>query len=127
MENAMGTCKKWHAKMHNRISVSLLLLASCISTVGAEPVEVKLPQKMLSSPGGRFVFGQISEFRRDQFMLDTLTGRLWVKTIRTPPKNVDGTQPEGDGIEFLDPVPYADGQGSLLGKNNNWNFTAPNN
>ena len=31
----------------------------------------------LSSATGRFVFGQISEFRRDQFMLDTQTGQLW--------------------------------------------------
>lgn len=124
----METSKKGRAKMHNRVSVFLLLFASCISTAEAEPVEVKLPQqKMLSSPGGRFVFGQISEFRRDQFMLDTQTGRLWVKTVRTPPKNEDGTQPAGDGIEFLSPVPYEDGDGNLLGKNNNWNYTAPNN
>ena len=123
----METCKKGRAKMHNRVSVSLLLFASCISTAKAEPVEVKVPQqKMLSSPVGRFVFGQISEFRRDQFMLDTQTGRLWVKAVRTPPKNKDGTQPEGEGIEFLDPVPYSDGGGSLIGNNNNWNFTAPN-
>ena len=31
----------------------------------------------LSTDNGRFVFGQISEFRQDQFMLDTETGRLW--------------------------------------------------
>ena len=31
----------------------------------------------LSAPGGRYVFGQISSARRDQFMLDTQTGQLW--------------------------------------------------
>ena len=31
----------------------------------------------LSSQGGRFVFGQISDYRADQYMLDTQTGRLW--------------------------------------------------
>ena len=31
----------------------------------------------LSSDNGRFVFGQISEFSRDQYMLDTQTGMLW--------------------------------------------------
>ena len=31
----------------------------------------------LSAANGRFVFGQISDSSKDQFMLDTLTGRLW--------------------------------------------------
>jgi len=36
------------------------------------------PQKaLLSSPNGRFVFGQVSDSSKDQFMLDTLSGRLW--------------------------------------------------
>lgn len=47
----------------------ILLLAIC-----AFAEEHRAP---LSAPGGRFVFGQTSEFRRDQFMLDTQTGRLW--------------------------------------------------
>jgi len=34
-------------------------------------------QGSLSCAGGRFVFGQISDSRKDQFMLDTHTGRLW--------------------------------------------------
>lgn len=33
---------------------------------------------VLSSPGNRFVFGQISEQLQGQFMLDTETGRLWI-------------------------------------------------
>jgi len=33
---------------------------------------------VLSSGNGRFAFGQISDFRRDQFMLDTQNGRLWM-------------------------------------------------
>lgn len=32
---------------------------------------------VLSSQGGRYVFGQISRMREDQFMLDTQTGQLW--------------------------------------------------
>jgi hypothetical protein len=31
----------------------------------------------LSSEKGRFVFGQISDSSKDQFMLDTFSGRLW--------------------------------------------------
>jgi len=34
-------------------------------------------EKVLSSGAGRYVFGQISSSTKDQFMLDTLTGRLW--------------------------------------------------
>lgn len=32
---------------------------------------------VLSSATGRFVFGQISDYARHQFMLDTKTGELW--------------------------------------------------
>jgi len=34
-------------------------------------------EKVLSSGAGRYVFGQISDSSKDQYMLDTLTGRLW--------------------------------------------------
>lgn len=34
--------------------------------------------KVLANANGRYVFGQVSEFRRDQYLLDTQTGRLWV-------------------------------------------------
>jgi len=39
--------------------------------------EVRNTPAVLSAPGGRYVYGQISEFGRDRFMLDTQTGRLW--------------------------------------------------
>lgn len=32
---------------------------------------------VLSSNGGRYVYGQISSMRADQYLLDTKTGRLW--------------------------------------------------
>lgn len=32
---------------------------------------------VLSAPGGRYVFGQVSEYAKDQYLLDTQTGRLW--------------------------------------------------
>ena len=45
---------------------------------GVSPTQVTMDKgKVLSAAGGRFVFGQISESGKDQFMLDTLTGRLW--------------------------------------------------
>lgn len=111
----------------NRGFVFLLLFVSYFSIANAEPVEVKpSQQKNLSSPGGRFVFGQISDFRRDQFMLDTQTGRLWVMTVRNLPQNTDGTQPS-EGVKFLDPIPYADSEGSLFGRNKSFNLIPPNN
>lgn len=33
---------------------------------------------VLSSPGNRYVYGQISEQLQGQYMLDTETGRLWI-------------------------------------------------
>jgi hypothetical protein len=45
---------------------------------GVSPTQVTVDKgKILSAEGGRFVFGQISDSAKDQFMLDTLTGRLW--------------------------------------------------
>ena len=51
----------------------LLLLAITLCDLAAQPKE----NKILSSQNGRFVFGQVSEYRRDQFLLDTQTGRIW--------------------------------------------------
>jgi hypothetical protein len=34
----------------------------------------------LNSASGRYVFGQINHLARDQYMLDTQTGRLWQMT-----------------------------------------------
>lgn len=45
---------------------------------GVSPTQVTMDKgKVLTAAGGRFVFGQISDSGKDQFMLDTLTGRLW--------------------------------------------------
>lgn len=43
-----------------------------------EPVEANSSNaKVLGTDTGRYVFGQISDFRSDQFLMDTETGRLW--------------------------------------------------
>lgn len=61
-------------------------------------MSAQAPQKpqpnVLSSPGARFVFGQVSDSGKDQFMLDTWTGRLW---------RISETSGVGT---FLNPVPY---------------------
>jgi len=60
------------------------MLVSGVQTVSAQgfgmlsqPVPEQTSYPCLSSGGGRYVFGQISDSSKDQFMLDTLTGRLW--------------------------------------------------
>ncbi|MBW1997561.1 MAG: hypothetical protein JRJ29_06295 [Deltaproteobacteria bacterium] len=49
---------------------------------------------VLGCAGGRYVFGQISDSSKDQFMLDTLTGRLW------------GIAKSGEVGLFLRAIPY---------------------
>jgi hypothetical protein len=69
-----------------------LVLAALVAK--AEPVEVKPPaQKILATPSGRFVYGQVSDFRGDQFLLDTQTGRLWQMVV------------DKEGQKKLQPVP----------------------
>ena len=45
--------------------------------LGAQAPAIPPTGKVLGCAGGRFVFGQISDSSKDQYMLDTLTGRLW--------------------------------------------------
>ena len=66
---------------------------------------------VLSATGGRYVFGQISESRRDQYMLDTQTGRLWVQTCIASSKE----DPKQCAQTGLVPVSFTDGKGDLAG------------
>jgi hypothetical protein len=63
----------------------LLLLIIAVTDSIAQLKENK--NKNLSSENGRFVFGQISEYRRDQYLLDTQTGRIW-QIVADSSKNV---------------------------------------
>lgn len=73
---------------YNKLFVMVISLCSSVlfgsMDIHAQPFGIKSPQpqqktqqKLLSSANGRFVFGQISDSSKDQFMLDTFTGRLW--------------------------------------------------
>jgi hypothetical protein len=67
------------------IALSSLLMYSSIG-ICEQPLGLISPEaqhNVLSSANGRFVFGQISDSTTDQFMLDTVTGRLWRATKRT--------------------------------------------
>ena len=43
----------------------------------AQDFQVSSSGQVLAASNGRYVFGQVSSFRRDQYLLDTQTGRLW--------------------------------------------------
>jgi len=69
--------------VYGRIFVMFILISSLLFfpiSVFAQPLGIASPQSeqnVLSSPNGRFVFGEISDSGKDQFMLDTFSGRLW--------------------------------------------------
>lgn len=69
--------------------------------ISTPPPQVPPSGKVLSSTGGRYVFGQISDSSKDQFMLDTQTGRLW----RIGESSDVGTH--------LRSIPYRDEQGKV--------------
>jgi hypothetical protein len=69
--------------------------------LGSSPAQQEPRQEILNTAGGRFVFGQISDSTKDQFMLDTVTGRLW-QIAET-----------GELGTFLRAVPYRRADGKL--------------
>jgi hypothetical protein len=96
------------SRVKKRIAATLLFLWALSGghAVYAQPLGLGGSQaaeqpeyKVLSSPNGRFVFGQISASSKDQFMLDTATGRLW----RMGESGKVGI--------FLKAVPYLDAEG----------------
>ena len=78
-------------------SVTIFIFLSGIALAqpfGLQKASFKKNYGVLSGPNGRFVFGQISESSKDQYMLDTWTGRLWRMT-------------ENSQVgKFLTPIPY---------------------
>ncbi len=85
-----------------------LVSVMCSAAAFGQAQESRRPEhRVLASTqeNQRYVFGQISDYRRDQYMLDTRTGRLWrIVTRKLAPK--EGETPTGDGFEVLEPVPY---------------------
>ena len=55
---------------------NLIAVAFLSSALHADQVDIKA-FPALGRAGGRFVLGQLSPMRQDQFLLDTLTGRVW--------------------------------------------------
>jgi len=67
--------------MRFRYVIGIPVLVFCLGILGeanaqfgVSPTQVTMDKgKVLSAAGGRFVFGQISDAGKDQFILDTLT------------------------------------------------------
>ena len=82
------------------------------ATVAAQPVSA--PGSVLSAPGGRFVFGQVSDAARHQYLLDTQTGRLWsIKCIVEDASSADALKSPRCLYQRLDPV-FFDDDGAVL-------------
>jgi len=64
-------------------------------------------KKGLSSENGRYAFGQISDYQKDKFMLDTKTGRLW-QLVKVVVKDQDGTVNEKRSHNVLQEIRYVD-------------------
>jgi hypothetical protein len=86
------------------LAAALILMAAPVFAqfgMTAPPPQIPPSGKVMSSTGGRYVFGQISDSSKDQFMLDTQTGRLW----RIAESSDVGTH--------LRTIPYRDEQGKV--------------
>jgi hypothetical protein len=68
--------------------------------IAQAPAQKVSSERVLTSGTGRYVFGQISDSSKDQYMLDTLTGRLW---------RIGETS---SGVHLKE-IPYRDEQGKL--------------
>lgn len=53
-----------------------LLCAAAIAAASVAHADTVPTEGVLYAEGGRFVFGQTSQARRDQYLLDTKTGQL---------------------------------------------------
>lgn len=86
------------------VAAALMVIASPALAqfgLGAQAPAIPPTGKVLGCAGGRFVFGQISDSSKDQYMLDTQTGRLW----RIGESSDVGTH--------LRVIPYKDEQGKV--------------
>ncbi len=100
----MGRNKKSSVLALAFIPLLLLSVTTVFSQpfgIGSSQAQQEPRQEILNTAGGRFVFGQISDSPKDQFMLDTVTGRLW-RIAET-----------GEAGMFLRSVPYRTADGKL--------------
>jgi len=84
--------------MRTIVAVPAMAAALGFAPAPGEAQDMQNAPAVLTAPGARYVFGQISGYRRDHYMLDTQTGRLWVIVT------------DREKIDWLEEVPYKPGQ-----------------
>jgi hypothetical protein len=77
------------------------VLLSALITLHVSAQNLDVRPAVLSASGGRYVFGQVSSFRGDKYMLDTQSGRLWQIVTDT------------NNAILLQPVPYVSIDGTV--------------
>lgn len=86
--------------------ILILFMLISINGIADDKVKQDFPKKILSGEGGRFAIGQISDFRSDQYVIDTKTGRIW--------KIITLTNEKGVQYETLQRVYYLDDKGIFI-------------
>lgn len=82
-----------------RLVAAALAVAGWLPAYAQDAVKAPAPRTVLQAEGGRYVLGQISDFRQDQYLLDTRTGRVWVVVYG---KDAQGA----NTIRLMQPVPF---------------------
>jgi len=88
--------------------VSILLAVAAGQGFAQSPPAIGV---VLAAPGGRYVFGQISDWRRDQYLLDTQSGRLWKPLCL----QVNKDDSKSCDILVMSPMPFIDNLGNSAG------------
>lgn len=88
------------------IAVLLFMTGPVLAQVTPSP-----PGSVLSAAGGRYVFGQTSEYQKNTYMLDTHTGRLWQVAC----SQVDKDNSLRCLLTVMMPIPFVDSRGELTG------------
>jgi hypothetical protein len=92
--------------------IKIIILIAAYAIAATATAQTPSPQNsVLNAAGGRYVFGQISELRRDQYLLDTLTGRLWLQICAVPRKD----DPNQCAVSALQPIAFSDSKGNVVG------------
>lgn len=85
------------------LMISLLVIVDCAYA----------KDQVLSTESGRYVFGQISDYAKHQYMLDTKTGALWQHVLdddnKTVLEQIYYTYPTQNGVGYsVFPPSYKD-------------------
>ena len=88
--------------------IRMLMVATLVAISAQTAIAEEQPSvAVLSSPAGRWVYGQVGPNRADQFLLDTQSGRMWRMVLAK------------ESLMLLEPVPFADQEGKAV------SFTPP--